>query len=138
MAVLPGAADDGLPPLAIVAANRIMNRHNATAALEELVEIRAVACVDRPTFLSVENDHVGVLQFISAGETDFAIHDRAAVFEQLRPVSQKCWTIVLAVAGRAVSFLSRTNEDAQWLIGSENRRSGEEETREEQLVFHTF
>ena len=97
-----------------------MNCHDAAAALQELVEVHAVLRFDAPAFLGVEHDHIGVLQLFGGREGNCTVHFRAAVGEQLLPILQKSWPVVLAVAGGAVGLSSGADKNSERRIGGKH------------------
>ena len=124
VAVLPRAANDGLEPLRVLAAHRVVDAHQAAAALEELIEILALLRRDGARLGGEHHQHVDLLQLRSGGEIHRAIHLRAAFGEQLCPLAEEARVVVLA---GAVRLHTATDENAERLGGLEGKGKNDEQ-----------
>src|SRR6185436_5085130 len=112
--ILPGATHDCLEPVGILRSDDcIMQRYNATAALQKLFEVDTLFA-EYPARVSGEHDeNIGVFQFLGGWKTQRALNLGAARFQKRLPLLEPCWAIVLAVGCGSVCLWSASEENAQ-------------------------
>ena len=120
--MLPRAADDGLEPLRVLAADRVVDGHHAAAALEEFLQIRALLRRDGARLGGEHQQHIGLLQLLGGGEIHRALDLRAAFGQELRPFAEETRVVMLA---RSVRLDAGADEDAQRLGGGSGVGEGE-------------
>ena len=92
-----------------------MDRHHAAATGDELHQILPlIADLDVSGFLSVQDEHVGLIKLLLRGEFHAALALCAALIEHGHPFLQKLREIMRT---GAVGFFSGTDEDAEGLGG---------------------
>ena len=76
--MLPGAADDGLEPVRVVAADGVVQDDQAPTASQVGLQVRALLPMDRAAFRRVHHEHVRLRELGARGEIEGAVHRRAA------------------------------------------------------------
>ena len=130
----PASARDRLPVILLTADRSRVHHHQAAASLQVFIKSGPPRRRHRAAVLGIHQEHIGLLQFIVAGQIHPTVHLQTPRGEEGLPVLEE---LGVFVGTRSVGLDAAADKDPQRGISSKGGQSGQDQQAEgEELGFH--